>query len=485
MIHTLLGPDLFRKGSDLYFERHDGEAVTIEDFVAAMAEVSGKDFSQFMNWYKQAGTPAVRVSEEYDAEAQRYSLHFSQSCRSTPECENKQPYLIPVKMGLVGADGDMALDDLGNTEKVIEITNAEQSLTFENIPAKPVPSLFREFSAPVKWQFAYDRNDLLFLMANDSDSFNRWEACNQLALNILKEMIAGRQKGESIPLDSRLIEAYRSVLADPALDKAMIALMLSLPTESYLSEQMDIIPVKEIHEVRLAVRRELASALRNEFLSCYRELQSDAPYKPEPEQIAQRSLKNMVLAYLSLLDEQELIEMVYQQATTANNMTDCHSALVSLVNSPVAAADKLSTLALEDFYSKWKDESLAINLWLQVQAGAMTPGGLERVKALMEHEAFDIKNPNRVRSLIGMFCSVNAVNFHREDGAGYEFLADRIIELNGINPQIAARQLTPLTRWRKYPEQLADKMTGQLRRILGVDGLSPDVYEVVSKSLAE
>jgi len=485
MIHTLLGPELFRKGSDLYFERHDGQAVTIEDFVAAMAEVSGKDFSRFMSWYKQAGTPEVRVEADYESDAKTYRLHFSQRCRPTPECQQKAPYLIPVKMGLVGPDGDMALDDQGNTEQVAEITEAEQSLVFENIDVRPVPSLFRGFSAPVKWHFPYSRDDLLFLMANDSDSFNRWEVCNQLALDIIKEMIGARQQGSDLPLDPRLIEAYRSVLADSALDKAMVSLMLSLPTESYLSEQMDIIPVKEIHQVRLAVRTALASALKEEFVACYRELQSDAPYKPEPEQIARRSLKNMVLAYLSLLDEPELLQQVYQQATTADNMTDCHSALVSLVNSPATGAQDLAQTALADFYGKWKNESLAINLWLQVQAGAMTPGGLERVKALMDHEAFDIKNPNRVRSLIGAFCSINAVNFHREDGAGYQFLGDRIVELNGLNPQIAARQLTPLTRWRKYPPKLADQMTAQLRRILKVEGLSPDVYEVVSKSLAD
>jgi aminopeptidase N len=484
MIHTLLGPELFRQGSDLYFSRHDGQAVTIEDFVAAMAEVSGKDLGQFMRWYQQAGTPNVEVADSYDQQAGIYTLKFTQQCRPTAENAEKRPYLIPVKMGLLGQKGALPLNPEGDTEQVLEITQPEQEVVFREIWEKPVPSLFRGFSAPVNWRFPYTRDERLYLMANDSDGYNRWEACNQLAVDILSEMVAARLQGNTLALDTRLVEAYRQVLADSTLDKAMVALMLSLPTEAYLSEQMDPIPVQAIHDVRREVRIALANALRDEFQACYLRLQSDQPYLPEPGQIADRSLKNVALGYLSLLEQPHFLDTVYQQAVNSNNMTDTHAALVSLVNSPVGGAGDLAADALARFYERWQDEPLAVNLWFQIQAGATTPGGLERVQALQAHAAFDIRNPNKVRSLIGAFCNINAVNFHRQDGAGYAFLADNIITLNSLNPQIAARQLTPLTRWRKYPSAQAEKMCGQLRRILAVSDISPDVFEVASKSLA-
>lgn len=491
MLYTLLGAELFRQGADLYFSRHDGEAVTIEDFVACMATVSGRDLSQFMHWYRQAGTPEVSVSDSYDADAKTYTLNFRQSCRATAESDHKKPYLIPVKMGLLGADGDLPLfaDGVnGATEVVLEITEAEQQVTFNNVMEKPVPSLFRGFSAPVKWGFPYDRDDLMFQITADSDGFNRWEACNQLASGILKEMVASRVRGDKPVLDRRLIDAYRgvltAVLGDSSADKAMAALMLSLPTEAYLSEEMAIIHVRSIHDIRCEVRSILAAELASEWLQCYQQHQAREPYQPESGQIACRSLKNVALSYLSLLDDKNMINRVFVQAVEADNMTDCHAALVSLVNSSVEGADKLAQQALNHFYDRWRHEPLAVNLWLQIQAGAMTHGGLERVKALVDHHSFDIRNPNKVRSLIGVFCNLNSVNFHRADGAGYSFLADKILELDRLNPQIAARQLTPLTRWRKYPSENADKMKAQLQKIAAVAELSPDVYEVVSKSLA-
>ena len=490
MLHTLLGAKLFRQGSDLYFSRHDGEAVTIEDFVACMASVSGRDLSQFMHWYRQAGTPEVDISGSYDANAKTYTLNFRQSCRATAECDHKKPYLIPVKMGLLGAAGDLPLhaDGVsGATETVLEITEAEHQVTFNNVMEKPLPSLFRGFSAPVKWTFPYDRDDLVFQISADSDGFNRWEACNRLAVSIVKEMVAAKVEGDSLVLDGRLVAAYGRVLAaaldEGDADKAMAALMLTLPTEAYLSEEMAVIHVEAIHAVRCEVRTVFARELAADWLRCYEHNQSDEPYQPEPRQIACRSLKNVALSYLSLLDDKEIIARIFNQAVAADNMTDCHSALVALVNSPVKDADNLAQQALNRFYERWRDEPLAVNLWLQIQAGAMTPGGLERVCALLEHDAFDMRNPNKVRSLIGVFCNLNAVNFHRADGAGYGFLADKILELDGLNPQIAARQLTPLTRWRKYPAEKAGPMKAELAKIAAAPKLSPDVYEVVSKSL--
>ena len=487
MIRTLLGPDLFRQGADLYFARHDGAAVTIEDFVAAMAEVSGRDFSQFMHWYRQAGTPRLAVEGTYDAAARTFALTFRQSCPPTPECADKQAYLIPVAMGLVGPEGDLPLvgEGLnGASHAVLEITAPAQTVIFQEVPVKPVPSLLRDFSAPVKLHYPYSRDELLFLMTHDSDGFNRWEACNQLALDILKGIIEARVAGHHLVLDPRLVEAYRGLLGDQSLDKAMVALMLSLPSEALLAEEMSVVHPQAIHDVRRDARVAIARALRPDLIACYDDNTVDEPYRPDPDQIARRALKNTALAYLSLLDEPGLLERVHHQAVAFANMTDTHAALVSLVNSPVPSAVPLAADALARFYARWRDEPLAVNLWFQIQAGAMLPGGLERVAALMEHEAFDIRNPNKVRSLIGAFANTNGVNFHREDGAGYRFLADRVIELNGINPQVASRQLTPLTRWHKYPESLAGQMVAELRRILAAPGLSPDVFEITSKSLA-
>ena len=488
MIHTLLGPELFRQGADLYFERHDGQAVTIEDFVAAMAEVSGRDFSRFMPWYRQAGTPRLDVTSHYSGAEKTFALTFRQSCPATPECRDKQPCLIPVAMGLVGDKGDLPLftDGVdGATHTVLEITESEQTVIFRDVNVQPVPSLLRGFSAPVKLYYDYSRAELLFLMANDSDGFNRWEACSQLALSILTDMIEGEVRGEQIDVDPRLVEAFRQVLADDGLDKAMVALLLTLPAEAYLSERAEVIQVQAIHNARLRARQTLATQLQGDFTRLYRDNQVAEAYQPEPHQIARRSLKNMALGYLSLLDDRQLQQLVFSQATDADNMTDIHAALVSLVNSPVAAAVPMASEALQRFYAKWKDEPLAVNLWFQIQAGAMLPGGLERVQQLLGHEAFDIRNPNKVRSVLGVFCSANMVNFHREDGAGYRFLADKVIELNRLNPQVASRQLTPLTRWRKYPKAQANMMTAELRRIIAEPDLSPDVFEIASKSLAE
>ncbi|MFA5677549.1 MAG: aminopeptidase N [Pseudomonas sp.] len=486
MVHTLLGPELFRKGADLYFARHDGQAVTIEEFIAAMAEVSGRDFSQFMNWYRQAGTPQVNVEGVYDEAAQTYTLTFVQSCRATPECADKKPYLIPVRMGLLGRDGDLPLHSdgvAGATETVLEITEPRQQVVFTKVAEKPLPSLFRDFSAPVKWQFPYSRDDLAFQMAHDSDGFNRWEACNRLALDILKAIIAARADGHHLVLDKRLGQAFRALLADKTLDKAMVALMLTLPSEAYLSEEMDLIHVAAIHNVRLDVRIALAMALRKDLLACYEENALIEDYRPDPEQIARRSLKNTALSYLALLDDEALLNRVHQQAVTADNMTDRHAALVALVNSPVAAAAPLAQDALAVFHERWQHEPLAVNLWLQIQATSMLPGGLERVKTLENHPAFDIRNPNKVRALIAAFGSANAINFHHEDGEGYRYLADKVLALNSLNPQIAARLLNPLTRWRRYPEALSVQMKDQLRRIAASPALSADVFEVASKSL--
>ncbi len=487
MIHTLLGEEAFRKGSDLYFDRHDGAAVTIEDFVAAMADASNRDFTQFMNWYRQAGTPRLSISGEYNAAQKTYRLDIRQSCPATPEAKIKQPFLIPLRMGLVGRRGDLPLyaKNLaqGETEIVIELGHAEQSIVFEQVPENPVPSLLRGFSAPVKLDFPYSRDDLNHLMSFDSDGFNRWEACNRLALGILQELIQRYLNDEILRLDDRLIEAYRGLLTDASLDKAMVALMLALPGEAYLSEVADVVEVEAIHQVRQFVRLTLGEALAQELTRVYQDNVIADVYQATGAQIAQRSLRNITLAYLMQAGSDAALELARTQFESAHNMTDASAALTALVNSPLAVTRGYTATALNAFYQQWQHEPLVVNLWLQIQAWCPLPNGLDRVRALMKRPAFDIKNPNKVRSVIGAFCAGNAVNFHRADGAGYVFLADRIIELDALNPQVASRLVTPFTRWRKYPQGRSDLMHAQLDRLRAEPALSKDVYEIVAKSL--
>ncbi len=490
MIHTLLGAEQFRAGSDLYFQRHDGEAVTIEDFVEAMSEVSGRDFTQFQNWYRQAGTPQLAITGGYDAVDKTYRLDIKQTCPATPECENKAPFLIPLRMGLLGSGGDLPLfiEDKANgeTELVLEITEAEQTIIFEQVCERPVPSFLRGFSAPIKLDFAYSRDDLVQLMSQDSDGFNRWEAYNQLALGVLQELVKAYLAGAELKLDKRLIEAYRRLLSDTSSDKAMVALMLNLPTEAYLSEVAEVIEVEAIHQARQFACRTLGQVLENEFLAVYQVNDAELKkrtYIANGEQVAMRSLKNTALAYLMLAASPGAMELASEQFESADNMTDSSAALAALVNSPVANQNGMAAAALENFYQRWGNESLVVNLWFQLQAWCLLPGGLDRVLALLEHEAFDITNPNKVRAVIGAFGMGNAINFHTTDGAGYAFLADQIITLNTLNPQIASRLVAPLTRWRKYPPQRAKLMKSQLERLLSQPALSKDVYEIVNKSL--
>lgn len=495
MLATLLGKESFRKGTDLYFERHDGQAVTTEDFVAALADASGRDLTQFKRWYSQAGTPRLQVTDHYDEDAQEYSLTIQQSCPPTPECQDKLAFHIPIAVGLLGSAGDLPLylkdaepdfETGDNTHKVLELTGAEQTFVFQRVQEKPVPSLLRGFSAPVKLHYDYSRDDLIVLMSRDSDGFNRWEASQQLGLQAIYLAMGIYQSGadlSSLQLDADLISAYRNILQDDSLDKAMVAYMLSLPSEAYLSELADVVDVEAIHYSRAAVRRIIARELRDDFARIYAAYDHQQSYAATADAIAARSLKNVVLGYLMLLGEDELIRACEQQYRTASNMTDAMAALAQLVNAEAPLAQTLAESALSDFYQRWQHESLVVNQWLTVQASCVLPNTLERVKNLQQHPAYDGKNPNKIRALISSFCNGNAINFHANAGAGYEFLADQIIHLNAQNPQIASRLLTPLTKWKKYTPERQQSMKAQLERILAEPQLSKDVFEVVSKSL--
>ena len=490
MIHTLLGAEGFRKGSDLYFQRHDGQAVTCDDFVKAMEDANGVDLTQFKRWYSQSGTPRLAVEGEYDAAARRYTLTVRQSCPPTPGQPSKEPFVIPLELGLLDGQGHElplrlegeAVAQGGN--RVLAVTEAEQRFVFVEVPEQPLPSLLRGFSAPVKLSFPYSRDQLLFLMQHDSDGFNRWEAGQQLSVQVLQELIGQHQRGEQLVLDPRLIEAYRTLLADEALDQAMVAEMLSLPSEAYLTEISEVADVDAIHAAREFARQRIGEALFEPLWQRYqanRKISRDTAYLAEASHIARRSLQNIALSYLSLSGREEILAACLEQYEGCDNMTERLTALAVLVNSGFEA-EKGKALAM--FADYFKDDPLVMDQWFSVQAGSPLPGGLERVQALMQHPAFTLKNPNKVRALIGAFANQNLVNFHRPDGAGYRFLADQVIVLNALNPQIASRLLVPLTRWRKYDEARQALMRGELERILASGELSSDVYEVVSKSLA-
>ncbi|KAF1053417.1 MAG: Aminopeptidase N [Stenotrophomonas maltophilia] len=490
MIHTLLGAHGFRKGSDLYFERHDGQAVTCDDFVKAMEDANGVDLTQFKRWYSQAGTPRLAVSEHYDAAAQRYTLTFRQSCPATPGQSEKLPFVIPVEMGLIDSLGNALSLRLDGEEhahgsnRVLTVDQAEQSFTFVGLAEKPLPSLLRGLSAPVKLSFPYDRDQLMFLMQYDEDGFNRWDAGQQLAVQVLQELIGQHQRGEALVLDPRLITALRSLLNNEGLDPAMVAEMLSLPSEAYLTEISEVADVEAIHAARDFARREIASALHDALWARYqanREVSRSTAYQAEASHIARRSLQNIALSYLLLSEKPEVLAACLEQYEACDNMTERLTALAVLVNSPF---EDEKAKGLELFFDFFKDDPLVMDQWFSVQAGCTLPGGLARVKALMEHPAFTLKNPNKIRALIGAFANQNLVNFHAADGEGYRFLAEQIITLNALNPQIASRLLAPLTRWRKYAPARQALMRAELERILASGELSSDVYEVVSKSLA-
>ena len=502
MIQTLLGRDGFRKGMDLYFARHDGQAVTCDDFRAAMADANGRDLKQFERWYSQAGTPRLAAVLRYDAKTKTAELTLSQSCPATPGQKKKLPFHIPVALGLLDGRGrDMELTLAGeksadnHTTRVLELTEAKQTFRFVNVAEQPVPSILRGFSAPVVLEYEYSDAELAFLMAHDSDPFNRWEAGQRLAMRRLLSLTAAvqsaRHAGSVVAVDaflsnqqydSALIDALRTTLNDASLDPAFRELVLTLPSESMIAEQMDVIDPQAIHAARQFLRRSLAAALRADLLSIYQTIQSaqsQQAYSPDATASGQRALKNMVLSYLAELDDAQVHALAQQQDEVADNMTDRLAALAALTNS--SASGKAAALAA--FYDEFEYEALVIDKWFTLQATART-ADVQTVRALAEHPAFTLKNPNRARSLIFSFCNGNPSAFHAADGSGYCFWAEQVIALNGSNPQVAARLARSLDRWRKYAPALQERMRNALRQVADAPTLSRDVAEVITKSLA-
>lgn len=488
MISLLTGPEAFRRGSDLYFARHDGEAVTTEDFVRAMEEASGVDLQQFRRWYSQAGTPVLTVTGRYSQSDKTFTLQVKQSCPATPGQPEKQDFHIPLRMGLLDQQGNpLVLAGAGlagdKTDEVLHITDSDQEFIFTGIEHEPVPSLLRGFSAPVRLNYAYSQQALALLISHDEDGFNRWNASQALAMRVLQAL----QSGEPVTESSRmLLIAYReilsSALADGKLDRAMLANLLSLPELSALIEQAEVAVVESIYQARESLLTYIASELAVQFAELFEAVPATTIYRADADSIANRALRNLCLSYLLRGDEARWAGVAYQQFQTANNMTDQLAALRMLVAAKKAESEKLSKQALEDFYKRWCDEPLVVDQWLSVQAVAQKPGALSAVKALIDHPAFEFKNPNKVRALIGAFCSQNHLGFHDASGAGYEFLAEQVIALDSINPQIASRLLTPLTRWKKYDANRQRLMQAELLRIKSISSLSKDVYEVVEKS---
>ncbi|MBS0338195.1 MAG: aminopeptidase N [Proteobacteria bacterium] len=466
MQHTLLGAENFRKGMDLYFERHDGQAVTTDDFVAAMQDASGIDLTQFKRWYDQAGTPVLDVTGEYDAAAKRYTLTVKQSCPPTPGQDTKLPFHIPFAVGLVGPDGtDLAA-------KMLSVKAAEEKFVFEDIPAAPVPSILRGFSAPVIAKYPYTEAELAHLMAHDSDAFNRWEAGQRLATGLLL--------GGPKAAPRSFIDAWARVLKDAAGDPAFAAEALGLPSETTLAEQMDVVDPDALHAARNGLRRQLAGALREELFAAYRSMSISGPYSPDAASAGKRSLRNLCLGVLMELDDAEVRALCVKQFETADNMTDAMAALTLLANTDCPER----TQALESVYARWKDEPLVVDKWLAVQATSRLPGTLAEVKRLTAHPAFDIRNPNKIYSLIRAFVAANHVRFHAADGGGYAFAADQVIAIDKLNPQVAARVARCFDRWKKFDAGRQAHSKAALERILATDGLSRDVAEIVGKALA-
>jgi aminopeptidase N len=443
MQHTLLGEEKFMAGMRLYFKRHDGQAVTCDDFVQAMQDASGIDLTQFRRWYDVAGTPVLDAEGSFKNNV--FTLRVKQSMNP--------PFHIPFAV------------KVGSEEKVLSLKKAEETFEFKT-SEKPVPSLLRGFSAPVILNYAYTDEELLHLMAKDDDPFNRWEAGQRIATDTIL-----RKNGQPTPA---FIDAARRILQDP--DPAFAAEVLNLPAESFLAEQCDICDPDVLHGSRNALRKALASSLKKEFEEAYQKLKVQGPYSPDPVSTGKRSLRNLALVYLGELG---MSSLAYEQFKSADNMTDSMAALSVLANLDCPERQP----ALDAFYAKWKDEALVVDKWLAVQAGSRLSSTVSQVKALLGHPAFDIKVPNKVYALIRTF-SANHVRFHSADGSGYAFLADQVIALNALNPQVAARMARGFDRWKKFDEKRQAHAKRELERIRDSKGLTKDVAEIVTKALA-
>ena len=489
MYQTLLGRDGFRKGMDLYFERHDGQAVECDDFRAAMADANGRDLRQFERWYSQAGTPVVTARTRYDAVKRNFDIILSQRCAPSAGQQDKLPFHIPVAVGLLGASGkDLPLTLEGGTHAkgattvVLELTEQEQIFRFRNVDERPTPSILRDFSAPVVLEYDYTDAELLHLFSHDSDPVNRWEAGQRLAMERLLKLtaqVAAAGGGDAaLKLDPTFINAQRAVLTDATLDPAFRELALILPSETIIAEQMDVVDPQAIHTARQFMRRTIGAALKSELLAQYHANETPGAYSPDALSAGKRALRNLCLSYLMVAPDMAELKLAQQQFEKATNMTDRSAALVAMIHSGAEAGPYL-----KNFYEDFENEALVIDKWFAMQAAAPTTT-VAAVRKLMEHPAFTLKNPNRARSLIFNFTNANPSQFHAADGSAYDFWAEHVIKLDAINPQVAARLARAMDRWRRYAPALQAKMKQALEKVASRAKLSNDVLEVVSKALA-
>ncbi len=481
---NLLGPEQFRRATDLYFERHDGQAVTTEDFVRCMEDASGRDLTQFRRWYSQAGTPEVSARGEYRAADRTYVLTVRQQTPPTPGQSVKQPLHVPLAVGLLDESGnDLALRLAGEEQarapgtRVLELCAAEQEFHFVDVPSRPIPSLLRGFSAPVKLHVDYSDEDLMFLMAHDSDGFNRWDAAQKLAERLLLALVAD----PATPVPEGFLDAFRRALTDGSVDPALRAEVLSLPSETYLGDQMATVDVVGIHRAREALKARIGNALRHDLLALYEKCRDDGPYQLTPEAIGRRALKNLCLDYLMQGADTQARALCSAQFEAGRNMTDVIAALRLLAN----AGGEAGEAALATFYDEWRGDQLVLDKWFAIQATGRREDTPDRVRRLLAHPDFTLTNPNRVRSLVGAFCMGNPVHFHAADGAGYRFLRERVLELDPLNPQIASRLLQSLVQWRRFDPDRQALMRAELQQILDVEELSRDLFEVASRALGE
>ena len=476
MIHRLLGAEKYRKAMDLYFDRHDGQAVTCEDFVKAMEDGSGVDLTQFRLWYSQAGTPEVEFSSRYDEKSNSYEMTFEQNIPDTPNQTDKKPMHIPIEFGLLDSNGN---EMLSPGSSLINLNQAKQTFTFNGISEKPTPSLLRGFSAPIKLKTNLTRAEQIFLIGHDSDSFNRWEAAQEISTDVILSIVDDLKNDREIIVDKDYINALRLVLNDQSLDKAFIGEMLSLPSEGFLGQQKTPVDVDGIHKARKIVLGSLAKALKGDLLRVYAECQSDEKYAYNSAAVGERRLKNVALSYLMEIADSETIELCSKQLSTATNMTDEIAAFTLIVGSDASGRDN----AIKGFYEKWRHDALVLDKWFSAQALSTRADVLDQMNLLNNHVDFDLKTPNRVRSLISVFCGLNQVSFHDKSGRGYAFLAQNIKALDPINPQIAAGLAKQLTRWKAFDGDRQKLMIETLEDILKQEDLSKHVYEIVSKSL--
>ncbi len=499
MMQTLVGREGFAKGMKLYFERFDGQAVTCDDFAQSMADANPDSnlaalLPQFKLWYSQAGTPHLKAQGHYDAQAKTYTLHFNQSCAPTVNQAHKQPFVIPVLMGLVGsASGQpLALSVQGlasppAANHLFVIIGETASITFTDIAEEPVPSILRGFSAPVVLDFDFSDAQLLTLLAHDPDPFNRWEAGQRLALRSAIQAINDTTHATSHVLNAAYLDAMRNVLRHPELDAAFKELVLTLPSEAYIAEQLQVVDPQRIHAVRESMRNQLALALQADWEWAYAAHQDTGAYSPDAASAGRRALAGMALCNLCLAAVQNGDGVwpgkALQRFKDAGNMTDRANALQALVGSGHA----LASPALARFHAMFKNEDLVLDKWFALQAGAPDRGGqvLPAVRQLMAHPDFNIRNPNRARSVISSYCSANPGGFHRADAAGYVFWSERVVELDGINPQVAARLARALDRWKRLAEPYRSAAREALSRVAAKGDLSNDVREVIDRALAD